>query len=839
MPYPGRVSAALSVILVLAACTNGRNQPNCRGTNLECSASEAGAANAVARADAGDAAGSSGEHANQLSNGSVNDAAPHRSEDAHNDGLPVHDASAPPPALDSSESTPRGATGTDTSAHHNPTSARQDASSAPTNGVRDVDSGFTPGTQTQEPETSSPSADPTSSEDPSDTDTSTTTSFSDDTPTRVLETDSGLDSEPEPDSSAEHQHSCSDALLNGDESDKDCGGSCSPCARGLRCRTANDCSPDNTDACIDDRCVAGPTSHFRLSHNGTQAPITVSAISEATSGDAELHSVEYDFGEGEGFTSTAEHIYATPGTYTVRQRVIDAHGLSAQTSRQLVIQATAMPVYLSTSDRVPSTGVDIGADKLTLELSTGETAGIRSERPILPGSGFYYFEAQRLAAPLFLSYVGVVTSAFALDSEPGTDAFSVGVDIGGSIQFDGSTLSGFAQDASHYGFAIDYRGATPIVHVIVDPPNIVSVTLSEVSEALYIYLGGRRITVGPQLHVNTGNDVTNFPFFHDPRTLLANQGIASDDLVLGFGQSISAPVDTPPNLSVQAPSSVALGEELELTAIATDAEDGNLSDVVQWADAADTYSERTRCTGSECTFLPQEIGLHPIDVAVTDSHGMTTRRLIDVWVTGELVHAEPVRLIPDARSGRDIELREDGLAARFVAHGKYGLRANQGLFDGFQYFEMRRLAGINNQGGGVVTLDGDLDPYRPSNVPPSCSINHSASIWRNLISVADYDTHATQYYGVAVDYRERHPRVFFITQSATLGAAAVAHTMVLDDVTVPLYPMVYGNPTNDSPAFYDVEVNFGASAFYYDPITVLENAGYDASELQLGWGAPP
>src|SRR5690606_12388467 len=160
--------------------------------------------------------------------------------------------------------------------------------------------------------------------------------------------------------------------------------------------------PGSTDACIGDRCVAGPTSHFRLSHNATQAPVMVSAISEANSGDAALHSIEYDFGEGEGFTSTAEYMYATPGTYTVRQRVIDAHGLSAETSRQLVIQAAAIPVYLSTSDRVPSTGVDIGADNLTLELSTSEIAGIRSERPILPGSGFYYFEAQRLAAPLFL-----------------------------------------------------------------------------------------------------------------------------------------------------------------------------------------------------------------------------------------------------------------------------------------------------------------------------------------------------------------------------------------------------------------------------------------------------
>lgn len=649
-------------------------------------------------------------------------------------------------------------------------------------------------------------------------------------------TDSAL-----PDAQTVPLPSCSDGLTNGAESDTDCGGSCSPCDRGQFCRTKEDCNEAFTDGCADERCVAGPTATFSLSISGAEAPVVVRALSQAVAGDAPLESVEYDFGAG--FVEATTHTYAIPGTFTVHQRVVDAFGLVSQTSHQIVVKgATApLPVYLSVDDKSPAQGVDVGADRLTLELSTGETAGVRSERPIAPGSGFYYFEAERLAEPLFQSYVGVVTSSFELGTDPGTDGYSLGLDVGGSLEFGGATLTGVPTDSDnnsrHYGFAIDYRNSSPIVHVIIDEANVISVSMAEVSDPIYIYVGGRRIAVGPQLHINTGNDVTNFPFFYDPHSILAEAGIASTELVLGFGQSIAPAPDTPPVLSVQGPSVASVGSPVALIATATDAEDGALSAVVQWADLATTYAERVRGVGDEWTFVPAEPGVHPIEVRVTDSAGVSTRQLWDVQVIGEHPHPEPVRLISDIHSGRGVELSEDGLSARFTANGKYGVRGNQGLLAGFQYFEMRRLGGIDNLGGGLVTLNGDLDPYRPANVPPSCSINFSASIWRNLISIADYDANATEYYGIAVDYRGRHPQVFFITQSAESGLPVLAHTMVLDDVTLPVYPMLYGNPSVNNEAMYDAEVNFGARPFYYDPTAVLQDAGYDAGDLQVRWGA--
>lgn len=861
MSDPGRVGVAAALLLITAACASEPRPVDVAPD--ACIASAADADNSLSgcvrhHSDAGSATNDAG----QGGGATVHDAAASSAADAsdtaatdsaklHTDslGAPTRNGDSDPPAGGSTDGT-SGAPelDVDTSA-----ASPGDTDTTMVDTLTDTAAPTTSSSDTEtEPEVSStlgstPTPPPDAGIDPipsADAARSSDTTTDGGRPTPETTTDGGsakADSGGLPDAQPAPLPSCSDGLTNGSESDTDCGGSCSPCNRGQVCRTKEDCNGAHTDGCAEERCVVGPTAAFSVSTSGIEAPVVVHATSHALAGDGSLDRVEYDFGDG--FVDTTAHVYASPGTFTVQQRVVDAFGLVSQVSHQVVVESasTPLPVYLSADDKSPAQGVDIGSDRLTLELSTGETAGVRSERPVSPGSGFYYFEAERLADPLFQSYVGVVTSTFELGADPGTDGYSLGLDVGGSLEFGGATLTGVPTGSDnnprHYGFAIDYRGASPIVHVIIDEWNVTSVSMALVSDPVYIFVGGRRIAVGPQIHINTGNDVTNFPFFYDPHSILADAGITSADLVLGFGQSIAPALDTPPVVSVQGPSVVTLGSPVALVATATDEEDGALSSVVQWADLATTYAERERGVGDEWTFVPSEPGVHPIEVRVTDSAGVSTRQLWDVRVVGERPDPEPLRLVSDIHSGRGVELSENGLAARFTAHGKYGVRANQGLLDGFQYFEMRRLGGIDNLGGGVVTLNGDLDPYRPSNVPPSCSINFSASIWRNLISVADYDANATEYYGIAVDYRGRHPQVFFITQSVESGTAVLAHTMVLDDVTLPVYPMVYGNPPVNNEAAYDVEINFGAKAFYYDPAAVLQQAGYDAGDLQVGWGA--
>jgi len=62
------------------------------------------------------------------------------------------------------------------------------------------------------------------------------------------------------------------------------------------------------------------------------------------------------------------------------------------------------------------------------------------------------------------------------------------------------------------------------------------------------------------------------------------------------------------------------------------------------------------------------------------------------------------------------------------------------------------------------------------------------------------------------------------------------YEVVLDDVWTELYPMLYGNPLGTTPGSYDESINFGASPFTYDPITVLGAEGVDTTGLTVGWG---
>jgi hypothetical protein len=157
-----------------------------------------------------------------------------------------------------------------------------------------------------------------------------------------------------------------------------------------------------------------------------------------------------------------------------------------------------------------------------------------------------------------------------------------------------------------------------------------------------------------------------------------------------------------------------------------------------------------------------------------------------------------------------------------------GIRANQGLYGGFQYFEITRLTDPVNMGGGLVILEGDLNPYDYSNVPPSVSINTLGGTWESIMFRSGYDT-ANAVYGYAVDYRGDNPIVYWIVNDVVIDET------VMEDVFVPIYPMLYGNETYEGEP-YDESINFGASAFSLDVCTALANHGVDTTELDVGWG---
>ncbi|MEM9190374.1 MAG: hypothetical protein AAGF12_14410 [Myxococcota bacterium] len=633
---------------------------------------------------------------------------------------------------------------------------------------------------------------------------------------------------------------CDDLVQNGTESDVDCGGACAGCPGGSSCGGASDCL---STFCIASVCIVGPTSDFTVTPSSGAVVHSVSATSSASAGDTPIVSTEYNFGDGAGFETDTVHSYLSSGMFMVTQRVTDGNGLTDTSTRSVMVNpSTFTPVLLSTTDRSPSPEMELTADRTGMEVVTGFYASVRSDTAVMPGSGMFYFEGQR-TTPLFGEIsVGVATAAHPLGTIAGTNAESVAVETGGSIFYNGSFIDSFPRtENEYYGIVVDYRGVNPIVHVLIRAENPTTFAIEErvhatvtmtVTTPLYILIAGRRRAVGPQAFMNPGNDTTNFPFHYDPVALLNAASLAGSALTLGWGQTRALPANAPPVIMPSAPTSIALGASVTVTATAFDPEDGTVTDNIFWENLATPYGDRTTGAGGSFTLTPNALGIHPLRASVTDSGGETTQVVIDVSVTGTLPQFDPVRLVPDAMSGAGIVLSTDGLSAYFTAGDKYGIRANQGMMGEFQYFEMQRLVAPGNRGGGLVIQNGNLNPYAAPDVPPSCSVNQGVSIWRNIIYEEDYDPGGTNFVGFAVDYRGRHPIVYVITQTG--GTPVLSHTMVLDDVTVPIYPMLYGNPTTLGP--FDSRINFGATPFHYAPVTVLTGAGVDATGLEVGWG---
>ena len=467
---------------------------------------------------------------------------------------------------------------------------------------------------------------------------------------------------------------------------------------------------------------------------------------------------------------------------------------------------------------------------------------VRSTEAIAPGSGVFYFEGRRLIdEDLGGSGVAVATSAYNLNNTfCGDTRQSVGISIRGGIGYGG--FDGFftAETTEYYGFVVDYRGVHPVVYLIINSgagvPLIHSVrTMTEVTTALYIIACGSREIVGSEVEINPGNDTTNFPFHYDPEALLraamtpAYTGVANA-LVMGWGRTYAGPVDSPPVITASADRTITLGETVNVTASAMDAEDGSL--MIRWdLLASGYYLARVTGTGASFSFTPGDVGVHQVRAWAYDSAGHMREHVIRVTVSNPLPQYNPVRLVPDTLTGAGIILSPDGLSTRYTGSGKMGIRANQGLLNEFQYFEATRNRPPVNMGSGMVVSWGNLNPFDWDDVPQSLVVNMQGGSWQNLVPRGSLgDASVTQTYGYAVDYRGATPIVYIITNDGLVD------TINLYDTTTPLYPVLYGNPTATPPGSYDESVNFGATPFVYDPAAVLNAAGIDVTEFEVGWG---
>jgi hypothetical protein len=491
------------------------------------------------------------------------------------------------------------------------------------------------------------------------------------------------------------------------------------------------------------------------------------------------------------------------------------------------------PTFLSATDKGD---VQLAPDRLGVVILSLTSEGVRSERAIAPGSGVFYFEGRRQVVSRNL-YFGVATAAAMRDGTPSQTDQALAADSGGAVRYAGNVVGSFDEASTDFGFVVDYRGARPVVSVVAlsgGAPRIVSTTELAVTTPLHAYVGGLRAAPEVQQTVNLGNDVVNVPFAYDPAALLraAGNAAAADALVLGLGDSYAGAPSQPPALTVNAAAtSVPLGATVTLTGSAVDPEEGDLTARLRWEDLASPHlGGRVRGEGGSFSFVADALGVHEIRASVTDGAGKTTTKAIPITVTGAVPIVAQVRLEPHPRMGTGVVLSPDGLGARFTAAQKSAVRANQGLMGGFQYFEISRQIEPAGAGGGVVIAGGNLDPYGTPDIPPSASINVQGSVWYNLAHQRAFAPEAT-HYGFAVDYRGPFPIVHVVV------SGAIVETIRMTDVTVPIYPMLYGNQTRPLTATGpDLTINFGTAPFQYDPVPLLAAKGVDVSGFQRGWG---
>lgn len=627
--------------------------------------------------------------------------------------------------------------------------------------------------------------------------------------------------------------SCDDDIKNGAETDKDCGGDegCAQCKRGDGCKVDDDCA---TDHCAD-TCVIAPTAGFELSTLTPDRGDKVVATSTASEGDADLDVIEYDWGDGDGFETASSHQYEDAGAHTVKQRVTDENGLSATEELELMV-STFRAVRLSETDKSPHVLIDDDGLIATQINHLAFDGGVRSDTSIAPGSGAFYFESRRLGHQGYYGF-GVATAAADLTQPLGSDTQSFAIDTLGHAQYNGATEG---LPASEYiGFVVDYRGANPVVYSInseeMSPGVFVSVvrrsqTMNVTTPVFAVYAGTCE-NQGPAASFNFGSDTTNHPFEYDPVQALTTAGntALAGALVMGFGQTRARPVSMAPDLDAPGDMSVAAGDEVNLTATAIDDEDGDLTAKIHWVNLATSMFDREEGTGESFTFTAPEVGRYPIEVTVKDSFKVISRHVVMIEATGELPQFDPVHLVKDEYTGDGISLSSDGLQAVYSVGGKMGVRANQPNYGRFWYFEQHRLIDpAENLGGGLTILRGSLNPMHFESMHPSAQINFQGSLWWDLVH--EYGLNPDErYYGWAVDYRGVHPIIYVIQNNE------MVYQMTLDDVWVPLYPQLYGDPTaNEAP--FDNEINFGATPFHNNPVMALTNAGVSTAGFEVGWG---
>jgi hypothetical protein len=329
------------------------------------------------------------------------------------------------------------------------------------------------------------------------------------------------------------------------------------------------------------------------------------------------------------------------------------------------------------NDQDKHASITLSEDGYGAEFSLSGHHGVRSDVAVEAGSGFYYFEGRREVSAGNYGF-GVATSAVALDTFGGATDQSIGLNALGYLFYNNANLiSADNTDvlaAEYYGVAVDYRGDHPIVYLIANDQLLHAQEMNAVSAPLYILVYGNNMNEGVQQTINTAASA----FYYDYSGILNNANVSGVDHILA-GWTPPPPVT---DVMIATPSQqIELGQMLLISATAHNAQDMDISSIIQWSDDASGQAS----TGASFDFSADALGLHIITAQVLDEQSLPV--VTTVAITVVAVDSDGDGLTDDV---------EDGLGTDSNNADSDG----DGLPDG---------AEVNTYGSDPLQLDTDAD----------------------------------------------------------------------------------------------------------------------------------
>lgn len=115
-----------------------------------------------------------------------------------------------------------------------------------------------------------------------------------------------------------------------------------------------------------------PFADFRAFGSGTSVQFT----DLSTDGDGTISAWDWDWGDGSahGTTQNPTHVYAAPGTYTVKMTATDDDALTEQATRSVIVATNAWSLDGTSGKAVPNTGTELAAFFAACGLTSTGTA---------------------------------------------------------------------------------------------------------------------------------------------------------------------------------------------------------------------------------------------------------------------------------------------------------------------------------------------------------------------------------------------------------------------------------------------------------------------------------